>query len=90
MDPKILLLHDLRWLLLPYPGLQSHEDTPNEVLHTSCFSIWQVVSSPTMQVSIRIGGAGGLRVGTNLSTYEGGRFIMGWLTGSWGYRLGVF
>ena len=45
------------------------------------------MSSPTIHVSILIGGAGGLRVGTNLSTYDG-RFMIGWLTGSSGwYRL---
>ena len=47
-----LLLHLCRWFFLPYPGRQKHEETPNLVLHTSCFSFSQVLSSPTMHVSI--------------------------------------
>ena len=47
-----LLLHLCLWFFLPYPGRQKHEETPNFVLHTSCFSFSHVLSSPTMQVSI--------------------------------------
>ena len=44
-------------------------------------SISQVVSSPTMQVSIRTGGACGRKVGMGLIT-KFGLFIIGWLMGS--------
>ena len=47
-----LLLHLCLWFFLPYPGRQKHEETPNFVLHTSCFSFSHVLSSPTIQVSI--------------------------------------